>query len=551
MRHALWALVMITAGYGGGTGAPPPASPMGAGAADGAANGADPARGGQTPHSSGDPFALPEGPRDDAPIAPEASPLPLDAWRRSATVKGVAPRPAPCAAYEKRAPAKPAPKDLATALASPDPAKRDAMLAAHDKEGPPGFVRTLRADLAPVECADALVDPDLTTRKTTSGPYGHVAVGLSLAAKLARTAGKPPAMTNTADKERVKAFIKGPLQTWMVEQATAIEQLSASAAGLSGYGRAIAAIEAGHADLRLVDRMRSAPVPSSWDAELKAVYEAALDEALEPRKARGRDAALAGLLAMADAGVLGDARVARARAMLAKLYGGRRIDALDALLLPAPPKPEPASPGEHALAAVPTFWFDVGAGAVAPDVPQQGTPAAFAMGVPRAMRAEMRSSPEAASPELRSAYARARLDLGRLYWRRVDFVEAAHAAKQGTSTNDRLVLAVALALATGPNGPQAMMTAPSPSALGIDRTGALDALAGEGGPLAGMAAYDAAHLRSLGAPDEPSAAASHLRDVATRFRTASELLTDPAQKKLAAGRAAEADAAAKAVESAR
>ncbi|MDB4935837.1 MAG: hypothetical protein JWP87_2809, partial [Labilithrix sp.] len=82
---------------------------------------------------------------------------------------------------------------------------------------------------------------------------------------------------------------------------------------------------------------------------------------------------------------------------------------------------------------------------------------------------------------------------------------------------------------------------PTPAALDLRHTEALEALAAEGGPLAGLAAYDAAHLRALSPPDGADAAA-YLKDVAARFRKAEALLSDPTQKKLAAQRAAEVDA---------
>ena len=71
--------------------------------------------------------------------------------------------------------------------------------------------------------------------------------------------------------------------------------------------------------------------------------------------------------------------------------------------------------------------------------------------------------------------------------------------------------------------------------------GRSDTFINEGGPVAGMAAYDAAHLRALSPPDGDDAKA-YLRDVATRFRKAEALLVDPAQKKNAAQRAADIDA---------
>jgi hypothetical protein len=119
-------------------------------------------------------------------------------------------------------------------------------------------------------------------------------------------------------------------------------------------------------------------------------------------------------------------------------------------------------------------------------------------------------------------------------------VEAAHAAK---AKDDRLLLALSLALAKGPNGAKEMMTAPS-SASNLNHTEALDALVAQGGKEAGMAAFDAAHLRSLSVP-EGAESAPYLRDVAARFERAAALLEDPAQKKRAEERAADLEAAAK------
>jgi hypothetical protein len=528
----------------GGAALPPPSlsAPPAPSAAGRAVPAASPAAG------PSDPFAVPAAPRDDAAAdgapAASAAPVSLEAWQKYARIaKGVGASPASCAAYVGRAPGK-EPTDLAKAFAEKDPAKRDALLVAVRKQ--PGVdaaaVTAMRADIAPIECADAIVDPLLVAflAKPAAVPsprpdFMRVAVGLSLAGKLARTATAPPPMGALREKEKVKAFINGPLKAWLVEQSTAIELLSSGAAGLSGYARGVAAIEAGIAELRLVDTMRSAPVPATWDPELKAVYEAALDEALEPRKKRGRDAALVGMSDFARVGIVRDTRLDRARALLSKLYGGRRIDALDGLMMPAASAPASATTSDVAAQTLPTFWLDE------LDLVRADDPSSLARGVTRKQREHLRKLPESDAGALRSAYARARFDMGRMYWRRVDFVEAAHAAQSSKTPEDRLVLAVSLALAKGPNGAAEMMRAAAPAALGLSHTDALDALVAEGGPLAGLAAYDAAHLRALAPPDGPEVTA-YLRDVAARFRKAEALLTDPAQKRAAAQRAAEIDA---------
>jgi hypothetical protein len=162
---------------------------------------------------------------------------------------------------------------------------------------------------------------------------------------------------------------------------------------------------------------------------------------------------------------------------------------------------------------------------VSPDDPRT-----LSRGVTKSLRARFRKLGNGSPDELRSAYARARFDMGRVYWRRVDFVEAAHAANGTGKPEDRLLLALSLALAMGPNGAAEMMRAPTPTAFDLRATQALDIVAGEGGPFAGTAAYDAAHQRAL-APVEGEGLPAYLKDVAARFRKAASLLSDPAQKK--------------------
>lgn len=237
---------------------------------------------------------------------------------------------------------------------------------------------------------------------------------------------------------------------------------------------------------------------------------------------------------LARAGIAVDGRLIRARMLLSKLYGGRRIDALDALLLPAWSLSAASPVGSNAASNVPTFWIDMA------DPARAAEERFLAYGVTRAMRTRVHKLPEGSDDELRSAYARARFELGRVSWRRVDFVEAAHAAKGSAKPSDRLVLAVSLALARGPSGAAEMMRVETPAQLTLRHTEALDSLVAEGGPLAGMAAFDAAHLRAL-APPQGDEAIPYLKDVAARFRNAEIRLKDPAQKRAAAQRATEID----------
>lgn len=438
-RKIGFGLIFLVTACGGGAGQEPAKTPANAETKPVSTAGTD----GKT----ADVWALPETPRDnEAPVPPAATRYKLDGWKNASKAKGVPAAPAVCADAIKKA------KD----------AKTDADLVAVAMAAAP-------------ECGDAIVDPALAKHGDPSDDAGQRLVALSLAGKLARTAAVAPAMKDAADKAKVKAFIQGPLRTWMVEQATAIDTLASAGTALTSGPRAIVAVEAGMADLRLVDRIRSAPTPSTWDKELKAVYEAALDEALEPRKSRGRDAALVGLSDYASAGAVGEPRVERARALLSKLYGGRRIDALDTLV-------------------------------------------------------EGGKNP--------------RLQRGKLYWRRVDFVEAAHDAAKNKDPESRLSLALALALAKGPNGAKEMMTLPAES-LNLDHTEALDALAAEGGTIGGAAAFDAAYLRSLCIPSGDKSG-PYLADLSARFKKAASLTEDATLKAKANQLASDAEATAKA-----
>ncbi len=168
-------------------------------------------------------------------------------------------------------------------------------------------------------------------------------LGQAIASRLARTAETPPTLPPPHDRAHVLEFIKGPMRAWLEQQALAIETISQAAAELPYYGKGVAAVEAGVAELRLVEAVRGGPIPDEFkkDRELENAYYASLDQMLDPRKDRGRDAALVGLKELALVGEIHDARVDRARTLLSRLYGGRRIDALDALLLPRSPGPRP------------------------------------------------------------------------------------------------------------------------------------------------------------------------------------------------------------------
>jgi hypothetical protein len=483
-----------------------------------------------------DVFSVPQSLREEADPVEENKPVDLAAVQAAQKLKGVAPAPQLCASYTKKsatAKARVCPSgqsallaELGKALGSAAP-KRDAELQVLEACGyPPGFVRALRAELAPTECGDVLVDPLLKEGvKGAPSPIVHALVGYSLAARLHRTTYGAPTLKGPFPKDKVAAFFKNTLSPWMVTQAKTIEELARIGSGLQGYGMGLVAIEAGSADLRLVEIARESPIPDEFkgDAELSQTYLQALDQTLQPRTQRGRDGALVGLRKFADVGVLRSERLARARKLVAGQYGGRRIDALDDLLLPPFAV---VGDGEQDLAtlatALPPFFAG---GTFTPEVAKRPglVGVALAQGFPWVMRAASARDPKAVLAQARLAQLYGRTRLGLTYWRGADFDRVvALAGQDPTEPTHRFYLALGLALRQGPSDAVDMMARPSPHALNVQHTEALEALAREKGSFAGLAAFDAARLRELAPP--PQAGAEFFKDLASRYRTAAELL---------------------------
>lgn len=475
--------------------------------------------------------------------------------------QGLAAAPKTCAAFVlRKAAAAPACKTreegldaLDKALGETSPDKRDAQLAGLESCAglPPGMVRALRAEMAPLECGDALVEPLVNSPPTgIDGATYATLRGLATAARIARTGSSPPKLTPPFERKKVEAFVGGPMKDWMSAQAVAIETLSKEGLKLSSYARGIAAIEAGMAELRIVEAVRSAPVPDEFakDSERANVYYAQLDQVLDPRKDRGRDATLVGLRDLAQAGVLHDARIDRARSLLSRLYGGRRIDALDALLLPALAKAEPSTTNERLAMKLPTFY----AGMLLPR--DDAKKPAFLRsllerGVPLGHRIALRDGELPA--EIRRLYARARFEFGRVYLRAVDFDQAAAllagVPEAQRTDEDKLLRALTEALRNGPEDAAVMVrNAPVPM-LGMGDVKELDAFstASPKGPLTGLATFDAALVKQITAPI--GAEAAYFRDVASRYRNAVGLLSDANHKKSAEERAKSAEATASAI----
>jgi hypothetical protein len=505
--------------------------------------------------------AVPKAPATAPSDAPPVEPPVASPRLPFATPPAVPAPPAACAEL-LRHPAQPATcgegKEgplvaLASALGDATPAEIDAALARLETCAafPPGLVRALRAEAAPVACGDALVAPLLGPDATGLEPeIRDGLVGLGVAAQLSRLVRGAPAITPPFTKQRFQEFLNGQLAEWIRAQAQAIHALEVEGTKLGAYGKAITAVEGGLADMRFVEVVREVPLPEelAHDQDLSDAYYMALDEALEPRKDRGRDAALTGLLRFAELGVLHDPRVERARALLSRLYSGRRIDRLDGLLLPPLPPFSPATVEERLAARLPSFYSYLVLRRA--DATQPGLiRALLERGLPPAFQAQLDS--RTLGPEVRWLYARAVFSLGQRYWRSADFARSAQIAELGAAPNGpdtdgvRLLVALARALRDGPADAAQMMARGPLLPRGVGDVTALDALANSGSTAAPWAGYDAAFLLEMVPPTEPNPA--FWDDLATRFRKAGAGLSDPAHRAAAAEHAQAASDTAKAL----
>ena len=408
---------------------------------------------------------------------------------------------------------------------------------------PVGAIRALRAERLPARCRDLLTS-NYAVPEGTRADLRDALLGLGISAQLRRLVQDPPTLPPPHDRARVEAFVKGELAKWIQSQAKAVFALSSRGASLSGYAKGIVAVEAGMADMRFVEAARSAPVPEEirGDGELTEAYYATLDQALEPRKTRGRDAALVGLKHLAQVGVLRDERVVLARAMLSKLYAGRRIDALDALLLPTPKPKEGEQPASEAIAAaIPSFYVPLFVPKLDATTPSTLT-ALGRHGLPRIAR--MQLVEPAAPKETRALYARLLFDLARTYWRADDFRAAAKASAPLKGPAVELIAALSQVLQNGPKDAADMMLRGPLLPKGLTKVGPLDQLQKSSPSLSGFAAFDAAVLLETAPP--PDAKAAYWKDVAARYAFAEKRLP-PDLRKLAAERRKAAEETARAV----
>jgi hypothetical protein len=365
-------------------------------------------------------------------------------------------------------------------------------------------------------------------------------VGLALASRLRRLDSPPPPAPSPNTKVLFQQYFQNELSPWVNARASAIYALSSHGAKLEGYGRGVVAVEAAVADLHFVQMAREVPLPDEMkaDAAVRDEYYAALDIALEPRKARGRDAALAGLGEFYRLGAIQSPRLERARAVLSQSYAGHRIDALDGLRLPETSNADGSTPEARLAQRLPTFFAQY--------LFANSDPTQVALlrpllerGLYPAAQSKLASSP--LSFESSELYARGLLALGQRYWTKESFQRASQAAAvvppagKQLSDSNRLVMALSSALSNGPKDARAMMLGGPLLPLGVGEVRLLDELGKGQGELAAMASYDAAYVLAFLPPTEK--VKEFWRGIAERYDRAARLTKDTEFRKDAQERA--------------
>jgi hypothetical protein len=389
-------------------------------------------------------------------------------------------------------------------------------------------VRALRAELAPRGCADRVLGEQASA--DAAHDVADTLVALEVGARLFRTVRQPPLPVPPFSHDAFLKHFKEVLSPWIAAQAHAVDVLSRVGPRLSGYAKGIVAIEAGLADMRFVAVARAIELPDEMkkDPEIRETYLMALEQALEPRVARGRDAALVGLGELSRQGITHDARLTEARELLSELYAGRRIDALDHLLVPELPPLVLSSPALRIAARLPAFYASKLDTASSIDDPNL-LRARLEQGVPPALW--LNANTAAHSPELQALTRRALFELGQTYFWAEPFARAAAAAPPNGDVEGQLLVALAQVLQRGPRNAAAIMLGPPALPAELRDTTAIDGVAKQKGPMAGLAMFDAAYLRGLAPPaNDPS----FWKDQAQRYQSAQKNLGDKAAAKLAA-----------------
>ncbi|MBX3181195.1 MAG: hypothetical protein KIT72_15050 [Polyangiaceae bacterium] len=456
-----------------------------------------------------------------APTTPEAPP-PASTAPPPAPVLGsrdpiIPDPPASCEVFKTTSGAEPCPSSQAL-LAAVSEAGPEALLRFESCERfEPGLIRALVAELAPMACADLIVE---SAGKIDPPPeLREVLTALGIAGRLSRLVGEPPRLAPPFDAERFREFMRSQLAPWLTAQSQAISDLAKTGAGLTGYAQGVVAIQAGLADLRMVELMRGVALPEelAGDDGLEEAYFSSLDQALEPRKTRGRDAALVGLRRFREQGAIEDHRLSQAHRLLSTLYNGRRIDRLSGLMLPQLAKPGSAT-------ALPTYYANR---LLSEDELTTQLGAVVTRGIPTRLKERVEAPGQSSvSPAQRLEYALAVVQLGQRYVAQSEFKRAAALAQPLASSPGRVGEIARLLRALGTAFDGAPRDAAHLILQGLGgwqpQLSELDRLAGGAGEVAGMAGFNAALLRELTVPAD--AGADTFEALAVRYERASAKL---------------------------
>ena len=142
----------------------------------------------------------------------------------------------------------------------------------------------------------------------------------------------------------------------------------------------------------------------------------------------------------------------------------------------------------------------------------------------------MNSSGATPAPELAALNRRALFRLGQTYFWAEPFARAGAIAPAPGDAEGALVAELGKLLAHGPRNAAALMLGPPTLPADLRETGALDALAKQKGPVAGLAELDAAYVRGFAPPANDPA---FWKDQALRYQRAQKGLGEK-NKKLAA-----------------
>jgi len=215
------------------------------------------------------------------------------------------------------------------------------------------------------------------------------------------------------------------------------------------------------------------------------------------------------------------------------VYGGRRVNALDTLMIPDVPAQNAENPESAIASRVPAPYAASLVGPVKP------TPlmvrAYMQTGMPPFVRTEIESSSGADSLEARVLLARALFESGRTYFRAQDFqatdkilssVLGASDATTDILTRDQLeeiaaLRALAIALSAGPQDATELIAKGPRFADTLGNLAALDNLANEKSERAGRAAFNGTYLRELVAPE---GAPDYWAELAKRYLAAAKKL---------------------------